>query len=80
MSEEIITDEQGADEGYEVITSEEVDQVVEALDKLMNSIQSENIKVLLEDVSYSIYHLVYEDEDEDEDEDDSLRQANSEAA
>ena len=76
MSEEIIADEQGADEGYEVITSEEVDQVVESLDKLMNSIHSENIKVLLEDVSYSIYHLVYEDEDED----DSLRQADSEAA
>lgn len=50
-----------ADE-YEEITSEEVDRVVEALDHLIEVVQSENIKHYLEEAASSIYYLVYEDE------------------
>lgn len=53
------------DEEYEEITSEEVDRVVAALDDLMESTDSQNIRAFLEEAATSIYCLVY-DADEDE--------------
>lgn len=50
---------------YEEISSQEVDRVVAALEALIESVASENIKAYLEDASTSIYYLVYEDEDEE---------------
>jgi hypothetical protein len=51
---------------YEEITSDEVDRVVEALDKLIESVSSENIKHQLEGAAAAIYYLVYEDDLDDE--------------
>ncbi len=48
---------------YEEINSEEVDRVVEALDRLIEGVQSENIKHYLEEAASNIYYLVYEEED-----------------
>lgn len=48
---------------YEEISSDEVDHVVESLEKLMETIQSENIQAYLEEASANILALVY-DEDE----------------
>ena len=57
-----------ADE-FEEISSEEVDRVVEALDRLIAGVQSENIKHYLEEAASNIYYLVYEEEvDENNDE------------
>ena len=50
-----------ADE-YEEIRSEEVDRAVEALDRLIAGVQSENIKHYLEEAASNIYYLVYEQE------------------
>jgi len=50
----------GGDE-YEEITSDEVDRVVEALDALMETIVSENIRTYLEEASENIYQLIYEE-------------------
>ncbi|HEX6987208.1 MAG TPA: hypothetical protein VF170_17650 [Planctomycetaceae bacterium] len=50
-------------EEYEEITSDEVDRVVEALEKLASSVESENIRVILENASNDIWYLVYEDEE-----------------
>ena len=61
-----------ADE-YEEISSEEVDRVVEALDRLMEGVQSENIKHYLEEAASNIYYLVYEEEEDLAD--DSFEQA-----
>ena len=62
-------------EEFEEISSEEVDRVVEALDRLMEGVQSENIKHYLEEAASNIYYLVYEDEDDTVAEDDSLNEA-----
>lgn len=62
-------------EEFEEISSEEVDRVVEALDRLMEGVQSENIKHYLEEAASNIYYLVYEDEDEVVADDDSVDQA-----
>lgn len=51
-----------AEDEYEEISSEEVDRVVEALDRLIEGAQSENVKHILEEAASSIYYLVYEDE------------------
>jgi hypothetical protein len=48
---------------YEEICSEEVDRVVEALDRLIEGVQSENVKHMLEEAASSIYFLVYEEEE-----------------
>jgi hypothetical protein len=48
---------------YEEITSDEVDSVVEQLERLMETVQSENIKSYLEDAISNIFFLVYEDDD-----------------
>lgn len=52
-------------EQYEEITSDEVDRVVAALDDLMESTDSENIRAFLEDAATNIYCLVYDAEEED---------------
>ncbi len=51
------------DEEYEEITSDEVDRVVEALEQLNASIDSENIRVIIENAASDIWYLVYDDED-----------------
>jgi hypothetical protein len=48
---------------YEEITSDEVDRVIEQLERLMETVQSENIKSYLEDAINNIFFLVYEDDD-----------------
>ena len=53
---------------YEEIRSEEVDRVVEALDHLIECVQSENVKHFLEEAASNIYYLVYEDDEESLDE------------
>jgi hypothetical protein len=58
---------------YEEINSEEVDRVVEALDRLIEGVQSENIKHYLEEAASNIYYLVYEEEEDLTD--DSFEQA-----
>ena len=58
-----------ATDEFEEISSEEVDRVVEALDRLIAGVQSENIKHYLEEAASNIYYLVYEEEvDENNDE------------
>ncbi len=61
MSEENLFRLTNSDD-YEEISSEEVDRVVEALDRLIAGIQSENIKHYLEEAASNVYYLVYEDE------------------
>lgn len=53
-------------EEYEEISGEEVDRVVEELEKLIATVQSENIQVYLEEALNEIYSLVHDDEDEEE--------------
>ncbi len=64
---EIVDDEALAagDDEFEEITSDEVDRIVAALDELMESTDSLNIRTCLEEAATSIYCLVY-DSDEDE--------------
>jgi hypothetical protein len=63
MTEESAFRLTGSDE-FEEISSEEVDRIVESLDRLIESAQSENIKHYLEEAASNIYYLVYEDEGE----------------
>ena len=53
---------------FEEISSEEVDRAVEALDRLIAGVQSENIKHYLEEAASNIYYLVYEEEVDETDE------------
>ena len=62
MSEEPVID---TDE-YEEISSEEVDRIVESLEELTETVTSENIRTYLEDVTNTIYTLVYDEEEGDE--------------
>ena len=63
-------------EEYEEISSDEVDRVVAALEKLVASTESENVRAILEAASNDIYYLVYEDEaEETEGGEESIRQA-----
>lgn len=50
-------------EEYEEITSDEVDRVVEQLEKLIETVDSENIKSYLVEAVNNIFFLLYEDED-----------------
>lgn len=52
-------------EEYEEISSDEVDRVVAELEKLIGTVQSENIQAYLEEALNSIYYLVYEDEEDE---------------
>ena len=49
---------------YEEIASDEVDRVVAALDEIIATVESENIRTYLELASNSIFFLVYEEEEE----------------
>ena len=62
-------------EEFEEISSDEVDRVMAALETLMETVQSENIKSYLEEASAQIYYLVYDEEDEVEDADDISSEA-----
>jgi len=55
-------DEAAADDDYEEISSDEVDRVVEALETLMATVDSENIRYFLEEATNSIYLLIYDDD------------------
>ena len=48
---------------YEKVSSDEVDNVVAALENLSETVTSEAIKDLLDECLNSVYYLVYEDED-----------------
>lgn len=50
-------------EEYEEISSDEVDRVVAALETLAASVDSENVRAILEAASNDVYYLVYEDEE-----------------
>lgn len=63
------------DDDLEEITSDEVDRVVAALEKLMESADSENIRTYLEDASNNIYYLVYDVEEDDEENLDEIAEA-----
>lgn len=45
--------------GYEIINSQEVDKVVAAMEELMATIQSENIRQILDEAAYEVYNLIY---------------------
>ena len=49
---------------YEEVSSDEVDNVVASLENLMETVDSETIKDLLEECLNSVYYLVYDDDDE----------------
>jgi uncharacterized FlaG/YvyC family protein len=57
----------GEDDEFEEITSDEVDRVVERLEALIETVDSENIRFHLEEATNSIYALIYDDADEDDD-------------
>jgi hypothetical protein len=52
-----------ADEDFEEISSDEVDRVVEALEALAATAESENIRYFLEEATLKIYLLVYGDDE-----------------
>lgn len=54
------------DEEFEEISSDEVDRIVAALDDLIDTCHSENIKFFLEEAASNIFHLVYDQEAGDE--------------
>jgi hypothetical protein len=58
-----LTNDSADGEEYEEISSDEVDRIVEALEQLMATVESENIQACLEEASAHILALVY-DEDE----------------
>lgn len=49
---------------YEEISSEEVDRVVESLETMMATVDSENIRWFLEDALENVYGLIYSDDEE----------------
>jgi hypothetical protein len=53
----------GQEEDYEEISSDEVDRVVEALEALMATVDSENIRCFLEEATNSVYLLIYDDDE-----------------
>lgn len=53
---------------FEEISSDEVDRVVDELEELMETVESENIRAALEEAMTSVFYLVYDSTDEaDED-------------
>jgi hypothetical protein len=54
------------DDEYEVITSEEVDHVLDVLDQLIGDVESENVRFHLEEAAAAIYELIYADDGEEE--------------
>lgn len=53
------------DDEYEVITSEEVDQVLDQLDQMIQSVESDNVRSILEEAADQIYCLIYSDDEEE---------------
>ena len=63
-SEELeLSSDAAGEEEFEEISSDEVDRVVEAIDELIATIDSENIQAILEEASNNIFALVYDEED-----------------
>lgn len=62
---EAMADDSASDGEYEEISSDEVDNIVEKLESLIDTVDSENIKNILEEAAASIYSLVYDEEDDD---------------
>ena len=60
------------DDEFEEITSDEVDQIVLQLEQLMASVQSENIRVYLEEAADRIHQLIYDDVTSEADLDEAL--------
>jgi hypothetical protein len=54
----------GADD-YEEISSDEVDRVVEALETLAATVESENIRYYLNEATDAIYLLIYGDDEQE---------------
>lgn len=54
------------EEEYEEISGEEVDRIVESLEQLIASVQSENVKAYLDEALNSIYYLIHDEDEEDE--------------
>lgn len=52
---------------YEEISGEEVDRIVESLEELIASVESENIKAYLDDALNNIYYLIHDEEEEMDD-------------
>jgi hypothetical protein len=50
-------------EEFEEITSDEVDRIVEQLEKMIETVTSENIKAYLEEAVNNIYFLLYDEDD-----------------
>jgi hypothetical protein len=73
MADEQLDDQANDGLEYEEITSDEVDRVVEQLERLSETVKSENIKSYIEDAINSIFFLVYE-------EDEVLKKDDAEAA
>jgi hypothetical protein len=63
--EDPVPEHEGDDE-YEEISSEDVDRIVAALDDLMESTDSLNIRLYLEEAAANIYALVYDEDDLEE--------------
>lgn len=62
-TEDVLDAEQARqEEDYEEISSDEVDRVVEALESLMATVDSENIRYFLEEATNNIYLLIYDDD------------------
>lgn len=49
---------------YEEVSSDEVDNVVAALENLSETVDSEVIKDLLQECLNNVYYLVYEDDED----------------
>ena len=58
-----LNNEASETEEFEEITSEEVDRVVESLENLAATVDSENVRLILEKALNDIWYLVYDDED-----------------
>jgi hypothetical protein len=63
MADDQLENQMNDGQEYEEITSDEVDRVIEQLERVMETVQSENIKSYLEDAINNIFFLVYEDDD-----------------
>ncbi|MCA9027728.1 MAG: hypothetical protein KDA86_21135 [Planctomycetaceae bacterium] len=73
MSDDLSINSQQADlsvDEFEEISSDEVDRVVEALEGILATVESENIQAYLEEAINQIFTLVYDEEDLEAIEDD----------
>lgn len=52
------------DDEFEEISSDEVDAVVEALERLADRVDSETIRAMLEETSTEIHNLFYDDSED----------------